>query len=92
MIRMAAPWVNAISTGEVIRLSSQPKRTKPSATCVRPVNKHSQTASSIHCALPGAASPVSEVPTSSAVSAVGPTDKRVDAQKSTATSAGSIEA
>ena len=36
--------------------------------------------------------PVSEADTSMAVSAVGPTDSRVEALKSTATSAGSKEA
>ena len=92
MINSAAACVNPISTGELMRLSSQPKRTKPSTTCNVPVSRASQTASSTQWVLPGSARPCSEVPTSRQVSAVGPTDSRVEALNSTATSAGSREA
>ena len=50
------------------------------------------TARLTHCALPGSAMPVSEADTKMAVSAVGPTDKRLDALNSTATKAGISEA
>jgi hypothetical protein len=65
MINSAAACVNPISTGELMRLSSQPNRTKPSTTCNVPVSRASQTASSTQWALPGSARPCSEVPTSS---------------------------
>ena len=92
MISTPAPCVNAISTGEFTRLSSQPKRIRPSAICNPPESRQSQIASSTQRALPGSASPVSEALTSRQVSAVAPTDKRIDAPNSAATSAGSSEA
>ena len=92
MMSTAAPWVKAISTGALTRLSSQPNRTKPSTTCTRPDSRASHTASSIHCALPGAAMPVSEALTSKQVRAVGPTDRRMEPLNSTAISAGSMDA
>jgi hypothetical protein len=48
----------------------------------------SQTASSTHCALVGWASPVSDAPISTQLSAEGPTDRRVDPLNMTATSIG----
>ena len=92
MISTAAACVKAISTGELTRLSSQPKRARPSATCSRPVSSASHTARVTHCGLPGWARPVSEAAISSAVSAVGPTESRCDDENSTATSAGRMEA
>ena len=81
-----------MSTGEFTRLSNQPKRAKPSTICNRPLSKASHTASAIHCALPGAASPLSDALTNRQVSAVGPTARRGDALNSTAMSAGRSEA
>ena len=92
MMSTAAPWVKAISTGAVTRLSSQPACTAPSAICSVPVSSASHTARLTHSALPGVASPVSEAATSSDDKAVGPTDRRGEAENSAATSAGSIEA
>ena len=88
----AAAWVKAMSTGEFTRLSSQPKRAKPSTICSSPLSSASHTASAIHCALPGSARPLSEALMSRQVSAVGPTDRRTDELNSTAISAGSSEA
>ena len=88
MMSAAVPCVNAMSTGVLTRLSSQPKRASPSASCSAPAMSASHTASNTHCALPGAASPVSEADTSDD-SAVGPTDSRVDAENSAPASAGS---
>ena len=48
MISSAAPCVNAISTGALTKLSSQPKRSKPKPTCSRPDNKASHMASATH--------------------------------------------
>ena len=92
MMITAAPCVKAVSTGELTRLSNQPKRAKPKTICSTPDSSDSQTARLTHSALPGVARPLSEADTSMAVSAVGPTDSRVDALNSTATKAGSSEA
>ena len=56
--------VKPLSTGEVTRLSNQPKRTRPSTNCRAPDSKAIHTARDTHCALPGAVSPLSEVPMS----------------------------
>ncbi len=53
-----------------------------------PASSASQTASATHWALPGAAMPISEVPTSTLLSADGPTESRVELLKSTAARAG----
>ena len=92
MMSTAAACVKAMSTGELTRLSNQPKRAKPSTICSSPVSSASHTASSIQRWLPGSAKPVSEAPTSRQVRAVGPTDSRGEALKSTAISAGSSDA
>lgn len=88
----AAACVNPPSTGEVTRLSSQPKRRAPSSSCSRPDSSAIHAASCTQCALPGSAMPVSDAPMSRLVSAVGPTPSRVDELQSTATSAGTSEA
>jgi hypothetical protein len=92
MISTAAAWVKAMSTGALTRFSSQPKRTSPSTTCSKPASSASHTASATHSALPGVAMGVSAAAIIRLVSAVGPTDSRAEAENSTATSAGSMEA
>jgi hypothetical protein len=92
MMSTAAPWVKAIRTGALTRLSNQPKRAKPSTICSPPESRASHTASSIQRALPGSARPVRDALTSRHDNAVGPTDRRGDALNNTATSAGSIDA
>ena len=53
-----------------------------------PASKASQTAKDTHCVLPGSARPMRDAPTSTLVSADGPTDKRVELPNITATSIG----
>lgn len=88
----AAACVKPVSTGDVTRFSSQPKRTAPNTSCSRPDSSAIHTASATQCALPGAARPASEVPMSRLLSAVGPTPRRVEELHSTATSVGTSEA
>jgi hypothetical protein len=92
MMSSAAAWVNPMRTGALMTLSSQPKPPRPSTSCSNPDRKASHTARSTQRALPGSARPLSEAATSRQVSAVGPTDSRVDAPHSTPTSAGSSAA
>jgi hypothetical protein len=54
-----------------------------------PDNRDNQTAKETHCAEPGSASPVSDAPINTQVSAAGPTDSRVALPNSTASKAGS---
>ena len=87
-ISSAAAWEKPLSTGEVTRLSNQPKRAIPITICSSPDSRAIHAARATHCALPGSARPVSEAPISRLVSAVGPTPSRVEELNSTATSAG----
>jgi len=88
MIRTAAAWLNPVSTGELTRLSIHAEPLAPTASCIAPDSSASQTASATHCALPGGASPTSEAPTSTLLSADGPTDSRVELENRTAASIG----
>ena len=81
-----------VSTGDVTKLSSQPERPSPINSWTPPDSSANHTANSTHWALPGSAKPVKDELTSRHVNAVGPTDSRVDAPHSTATSAGKSEA
>jgi len=91
-ISSAAACVKPLSTGEVTRLSSQPKRASPITSCSSPESMAIHAAMATHWALPGSARPVSDAPISRLVSAVGPTPSRVEALNNTAISAGISEA
>src|SRR3954470_22692230 len=88
MINTAAALLKPVSTGELTRFSVQAERVRPTASCAAPDRSASQTARATHCADPGSAMPTSEAPTSTLDSADGPTDRRVEAENSTAASIG----
>ena len=92
MMSTPAPCVNAINTGELTMLSNQPNRAKPNTICNAPVMSESHTVRLTHSALPGVAMPLSEAAMRIEVSAVGPTDKRVEALNNTAINAGNSDA
>ena len=88
MISSAAAWVKPASTGELTRFSTQDAPVAPSASWIAPDRSASQTASDTHCGLAGSAIPTSDAPTSTQVSAAGPTDSRVELLNRTAIKAG----
>jgi len=87
-IRIAAPCVKPVSTGELTSRSIQPNPPAPIAIWIAPDSSVSHTAIATHSALPATASGAIEAPTNRLVSAVGPTDRRCDELNSTAINAG----